>query len=159
MSTTIRPGTADDVDLILQLIRELAAFERAPDAVKATADDLRRDGFGPSPRFESLIAEVDGRPAGFALFFYNYSTWEGRCGVYLEDLFVSPWARGKGVGRALIAAIAARAVDQRCPRLDLSVLHWNPAREVYRRLGFRPLSDWVSYRLEDEALTHLAREG
>lgn len=159
MATKIRPATPADAELILQFIRELAVFEKAPDAVKATAEDLRRDGFGPQPRFESFIAEVEDRPAGFALIFYNYSTWEGSIGIHLEDLFVSPWARNKGVGRALIAAVTARAVEQRCSRLDLSVLQWNPARQVYRGLGFQCLSEWVSYRLEGEALHTLARQG
>ncbi|HOE48905.1 MAG TPA: GNAT family N-acetyltransferase [Polyangiaceae bacterium] len=156
MSITIRPATPDDVEFILQLIRDLATFEKAPDAVKATVEDLLRDGFGPHPRFESLIAQLDDRPAGFALYFYNYSTWEGTTGIHLEDIFVLPWARGHGVGRALIGAVAMRAKERRCPRLDLSVLHWNPAREVYRKLGFVPLSERVSYRLEGEALSQLA---
>lgn len=156
MTTTIRPAVAADAALILQFIRELATFEKAPEAVKATVEDLLRDGFGSQPRFESFLAEVDGRSAGFALFFYNYSTWEGCAGIHLEDLYVSPWARGKGVGRALIEAVSTRAAERRCPRLDLSVLHWNPAREVYRKLGFRALSDWVSYRLEGDALADLA---
>ena len=156
MTTTIRPAVPADAALILQFIRELATFEKAPEAVKATEEDLLRDGFGSQPRFESFIAEVDGRSAGFALFFHNYSTWEGCAGIHLEDLYVSPWARGKGVERALIEAVAARAAERRCPRLDLSVLHWNPAREVYQKLGFRALSDWVSYRLEGDALASLA---
>jgi len=156
MATTVRPATPADAELILQFIRELAVFEKAPDAVKASAEDLRRDGFGPQPRFESFIAEVDDRPAGFALFFHNYSTWEGSIGIHLEDLFVSPWARGKGVGRALVAAVASRALERQCPRLDLSVLQWNPARQVYRNLGFHCMSDWVSYRLEGDALRAVA---
>ncbi len=156
MTTTIRSAAPADAALILQFIRELATFEKAPEAVRATVEDLLRDGFGSQPRFESFIAEVDGSSAGFALFFYNYSTWEGCTGIHLEDLYVSPWARGKGVGRALIEAVATRAAERRCTRLDLAVLHWNPAREVYQKLGFRALSDWVSYRLEGDALADLA---
>lgn len=157
MTTTIRPAVSSDAALILQFIRELATFEKAPEAVKATVEDLLRDGFGPQPRFESFIAEVNGRSAGFALFFYNYSTWEGCAGIHLEDLYVSPWARGKGVGRALLEAVAARAAERHCPRLDLSVLHWNSARDVYQKLGFRALNDWVSYRLEGDAIAALAQ--
>src|SRR3546814_8303151 len=122
------------------MIRELAEFERVPDSVKATEADRLRDGWGPSPGFEALIAELDGGPAGFALYFHNYSTWEGRAGIYLEDLYGAERARGHGIGRKLMAALARLAAERDCRRLDLSVLEWNPARRFYdrseeRRLG------------------------
>src|SRR3546814_17450823 len=117
------------------MIRELAEFEREPDAVKATEADLLRDGWGPSPRFEALIAELDGVPAGFALYFHNYSTWEGRAGIYLEDLYVAERARGHGIGRKLMAALARLAAERDCRRLALRVLEWNPARRFYAGIG------------------------
>src|SRR6266446_2982249 len=116
---TIRPATPADVETILTFIKGLAAFEHEPDAVKTTVDNLRRDGFGEHPKFEVLIAELDGQPVGFALFFPTYSTWEGRPGVYLEDLFVAEYARGQGLGRKLMAALAAIAVARGCRRLEL----------------------------------------
>jgi GNAT superfamily N-acetyltransferase len=154
----VREATADDAGLILALVRELAAFERAgPDAVRATEDDLRREIAGPRPGFECLIAEVDGRPAGFALFFHNFSTWEGRRGIYLEDLFVREGARGLGVGRRLVADLARLALERGCRRLDLWVLHWNPARRFYEGLGLRHMDEWLPYRADREALARLAR--
>jgi len=159
MSTvTIRPAPPNDAAFILEMIRELAAFEREPDAVKATEDDLLRDGWGPAPKFEALIAELEGSPAGFALFFHNYSTWEGRAGIYLEDLYVAERARGHGIGRRLVAALAALAVERDCRRLDLSVLDWNPARRFYERIGLKQMKEWLPYRLTGEALMRLAEE-
>lgn len=159
MSTvTIRPARPDDAAFILEMIHELAAFEREPDAVKATEDDLLRDGWGPAPKFEALIAELEGSPAGFALFFHNYSTWEGRAGIYLEDLYVAERARGHGIGRRLVAALAALAVERDCRRLDLSVLDWNPARRFYERIGLKQMKEWLPYRLTGEALMRLAEE-
>ncbi|WP_029011129.1 GNAT family N-acetyltransferase [Azospirillum halopraeferens] len=157
-AVTVRPATVDDAETIHRFVRELAAFEREPDAVKASVDDFRRDGWGPSPVFEALIAELDGAPAGFALTFRNYSTWEGRHGIFVEDLYVSPEARRYGVGRHLLAAIARRAVEQGCRRVDLNVLDWNPARAFYDRIGFRHLDDWRPYRLEGAALAALAED-
>ena len=129
MSTTIRAATPADVPLILQFIRGLAIYEREPDAVTATEADLLRDGFGPEPYFHCLIAEEDGpdgkRAAGFAFYFFNYSTWTGRPGLYLEDLFVNPEFRGLGIGKALLARVAAIAVEKGCPRLQWEVLDWN----------------------------------
>ena len=156
--TTIRPATPADVETILGFIKGLAAFEKEPDAVKATLDDLRRDGFGKQPKFEVLIAELDGEPVGFALFFPTYSTWEGRPGIYLEDLFVTEHARGQGLGRKLMAALAALAVARGCRRLELSVLHWNPTREFYHHLGMAHMQEWLPYRLAGEALQSLAAE-
>jgi len=156
--TTIRPATPADVETILGFIKGLAAFEREPDAVQATLDDLLRDGFGKQPKFEVLIAELDGEPVGFALFFPTYSTWEGRPGIYLEDLFVTEHARGQGLGRKLMAALAAIAVARGCRRLELSVLHWNPTREFYHHLGMAHMQEWLPYRLAGEALQALAAE-
>ena len=156
--TSVRPATPTDVDAILGWIKDLAAFEGQPDAVKTTQDDLLRDGFGEPPKFEVLIAELDEKPAGFALFFPTYSTWEGRSGIHLEDLFVAEWARGQGLGRKLVVALAAIAVARGCSRLELWVLHWNPAREFYHRLGMKHMEEWLPYRLAGEALQVLATE-
>ncbi len=155
---TVRPATPADVETILTFIKGLAAFEHEPDAVKTTVDNLRRDGFGEHPKFEVLIAELDGQPVGFALFFPTYSTWEGCPGIHLEDIFVLEQMRGHGVGRKLMAALAAIAVARGCARLELSVLHWNPAREFYHRLGMGHLEEWLPYRLSGEALRALAAE-
>jgi GNAT superfamily N-acetyltransferase len=154
----IRFATADDVGLLLQLIRELAAYERAPDAVVATEDDLCRYGFGPERRFEALIAFIDDKPAGFALFFPDFSTWRGRPGLYLEDLYVRDWARRLGVGRRLIARLAAIAIERDWPALRLMVLDWNPARGFYRRLGIEPRSEWLPYGMAGEALRLMASQ-
>jgi len=148
-----------DAPIIVGLIRELAAYEKEPLAnVKATEADILRDGFGPQRRFESLLVEVGGRPAGFSLFFHNYSTWEGRAGIYVEDIFVSEWARGRNIGRRLLAEIAVIAEARGCRRVDLSVLHWNSARAFYERIGFVEMATWRPYRLKDEALASLAAE-
>src|SRR4029077_1782060 len=159
MSTvTLRFATAEDVGLLLQLIRELAAYEKAPGAVVATEEDLRRHGFGSERRFEALLALVDGEPAGFALFFPDFSTWRGRPGLFLEDLYVREWARGRGVGRRLIARLAAIAIQRDWPALRLNVLDWNPAREFYQRLGIEARNAWVPYRATGAALRRLAAE-
>ena len=156
----VRPATPADAPIIVQLIRELAAYEREPLAsVKVIEADILRDGFGPRQRFESLLVEVGSRPAGFALFFHNYSTWEGRAGIYVEDIFVSEWARGRNIGRRLLAEIAAIAEARGFRRVDLSVLHWNPARAFYERIGLVEMSEWRPYRLRGEALAALAAEG
>jgi len=155
---TLRFATAEDAGILLALVRELAIFEKAPDAVLATEADLRRHGFGPEPRFEALLAFVDGRAAGFALFFPNFSTWLGKPGLFLEDIFVSEWARKLGVGRRLMARLAAIAVERGWGRLDFSVLQWNPARGFYHRLGIRHMQEWLPYRAEGDALAALARE-
>jgi len=155
---TVRPATPADAETILTFIKGLAAFEREPEAVKTTVDDLLRDGFGEHPKFEALIAEQDGQPAGFALFFPTYSTWEGRPGIHLEDIFVIERLRGQGIGHKLMAALAALAVARGCARLELSVLQWNPAREFYHRLGMGHLREWLPYRLSGEALRALVAE-
>ena len=157
MSTVIRRATAEDAGQILKFIRALAAFERAPDAVEATEEGLIRDGFGPSPFFQCLIADYDGQPAGFALYFFNYSTWVGRPGIYVEDLIVLPEFRRKGIGRALLKQVAAIAVENGCQRLQWEVLDWNtPAIDFYRELGAEFLDEWRNVRLGIEAIERLA---
>ena len=154
---TIRPATPADVPTILRFIHELALYEREPDAVIATEADLLRDGFGPTPRFWALIAEHDGAPAGFALYFTSYSTWRGHHGIRLEDLYVTPSLRGRGIGKALLVRLAQIAVEQGCPRLEWDVLEWNaPAIAVYERLGASILTEWRIMRIADDALTALA---
>ncbi|HEX6440712.1 MAG TPA: GNAT family N-acetyltransferase [Stellaceae bacterium] len=153
---TIRFATADDVPLLLRLIRALAVFERAPAAVVATEDDLRRHGFGPEPKFEAILAFLDGEPAGCALFHSRFSTWLGRPGLYLEDLYVTEQARGNGVGKRLMARLAAIAVERAWGRIDFHVLDWNPAREFYHRLGMEDLSEWLRYGADESALRRLA---
>jgi len=152
----IRDAAPEDVPAILRMIRELAEFERQPDAVSATEADLLRDGWGPEKRFSCRIAELDGAVAGFALWFHNYSTWEGRAGIYLEDLYVTEAARGHGLGERMIVDLAQLAVREGFRRLDLSVLDWNPARDFYHRLGLQQRSEWLAYRVTGAALLALA---
>ena len=158
----IRWARPDDAAHIVRLIKDLAAFEKEPESsVKMTEADILRDGFGMpsgSPvRFECLIGEKDGDPVGLCLFFHNYSTWEGRAGLYIEELFVSEQLRGSGLGRDLMAAMAAIAVARNCPRIDLSVLHWNPARAFYERQEMHEMDEWRSYRMERDAIAKLAQ--
>lgn len=153
----LRPATPSDAGLILALVRELAEYEREPDAVRATEEDLVRDGFGAEPRFQCVIAEWEGEPAGFALFFYNYSTWEGRAGLYLEDLYVRPPFRKRGIGKALFGHLAGRAVNENLSRLVWQVLDWNrPAIEFYEAIGAHHASVWMTMRLSGEALRRAA---
>jgi GNAT superfamily N-acetyltransferase len=155
----IRPATPADVPTILRFIRELALYEREPDAVVATEADLLRDGWSPTPRFTALIAELDGAPAGFALYFTSYSTWRGHHGIRLEDLYVTPALRGKGIGKALLARIAQIAVAEGCPRVEWDVLDWNaPAIGVYERVGASILTEWRIMRLSGEAIHALAAQ-
>ncbi len=157
MATTIRPAAAEDVPQILEFIRGLAKYEREPDAVTATEADLLRDGFGPNPYYWCLMAEHDGQPAGFAFYFFSYSTWLGRPGLYLEDLFVYPDFRGLGIGKALLKRVAAIAVEKDCPRLGWEVLDWNtPAIEFYSAMGAEFLDTWRNVRVTGEALKRLA---
>jgi GNAT superfamily N-acetyltransferase len=157
MTVSIRIATAHDVPVILAFIRALAEYERAPDAVTATEADLLRDGFGPNPYFQCLIADLDGQPAGFAFYFFDYSTWLGRPGLYLEDIFVHPEFRGKGVGKALLQRVAAIAVEKDCCRLKWEVLDWNtPAIDFYRAMGAEFLDEWRNVRVSGEALLRLA---
>jgi GNAT superfamily N-acetyltransferase len=157
MATVIRKATPADVPQILDFIRALAAYEREPDAVTATEADLLRDGFGPNPIFFCLIAEEDGGAAGFAFYFFSYSTWLGRAGLYLEDLFVHPRFRGLGIGKALLQRVAAIAVEKGCPRLQWEVLDWNtPAIEFYQAMGAEFMDTWRNVRVTGEALQRLA---
>jgi GNAT superfamily N-acetyltransferase len=160
MPATIRTATPEDIPQILAFIRALAAYEREPDAVTATEADLMRDGFGPNPFYFCLIAEIGGRPAGFAFYFFNYSTWMGRPGLYLEDLFVHPEFRGLGIGKALLQKVAAIAVEKNCPRLQWEVLDWNtPAIDFYSAMGAEFLDTWRNVRVSGDALQRLAGSG
>jgi GNAT superfamily N-acetyltransferase len=157
MTLVIRPGEKPDVPVIAELIRGLARFERLEDQVTMTEEKLTRSLFGDRPYAETLIAEDDGKPVGFALFFHNFSTFLGRPGLYLEDLFVLPDGRGKGVGRKLLERLAQVAVERDCGRLEWAVLDWNKdAIRFYERLGARPNEDWTTYRLTGEPLRALA---
>jgi GNAT superfamily N-acetyltransferase len=154
----IRPATSEDIPLILQFIRDLAEYEREPEAAVATAQDLRRDGWGPEPKFRCVLAEWDGHAAGFAFFFYNYSTWQGRPGLYLEDLFVRPQFRGHGIGKALLVHLAQVAMHENCGRFQWQVLDWNtPALDFYKSLGAKVMTEWLTMRVEGEELQKLAR--
>jgi len=154
----IRFATAADCPLLLRLIRELAVYERAPDAVVASEEDLRQHGFGTDPQFEAILAFLDGEPAGVALFHARFSTWLGRPGLYLEDLYVTEKARGCGVGRRLMARLAGIAVERGWGRIDFHVLDWNPAREFYHRLGMAHVGEWLRYGADETALRRLAEE-
>jgi GNAT superfamily N-acetyltransferase len=160
MPLQIRPATESDISQILAFIRELAAYEREPDAVLATEADLLRDGFGPAPRFRCVIAEIDAVAAGFALFFTSYSTWRGHHGIRLEDLYVTPAYRGQGIGKALLQHLAQIAIAEGCPRLEWDVLAWNqPAIDFYHSQGAVILDEWRIMRVADEALESLAASG
>jgi GNAT superfamily N-acetyltransferase len=157
MNIRIESAQERDVPLILELIRGLAEYERMSDQVVATEAGLREALFGPQPSAEVIIAYADDRPAGFALFFHNFSTFLGRRGLYLEDLFVMPEFRGLGIGRRLLTELARIAVERGCGRFEWSVLDWNaPAIEFYKRLGARPLDEWTIFRVTDAALSELA---
>jgi GNAT superfamily N-acetyltransferase len=155
---TIRFAAPEDVGLVLRLIRALAAYEKAPEAVVATEAGLVRHGFGPDRQFEAILAFVDAEPAGLALFHSRFSTWLGQPGMYLEDLYVAEEARGLGVGRRLMARLAAIAVERSWGRIDFQVLDWNPARDFYHRLGMRHLGGWLRYGADGDALRRLAAE-
>jgi GNAT superfamily N-acetyltransferase len=154
----VRFATAEDCALLLRLIRELAVYERAPDAVVASEADLRRHGFGPNPQFEAILAFLDDEPAGAALFHSRFSTWLGRPGMYLEDLYVTEHARGRGVGRRLMARLAAIAVERGWGRIDFQVLDWNPARSFYHRLGMSHVAGWLRYGADEGQLRRLAAQ-
>jgi GNAT superfamily N-acetyltransferase len=159
VTALIRPAEAEDVPIIAELIRELARFEKLEDDVTMTEERLAESLFGQHRYAETLLAEDDGTPVGFALFFHNFSTFLGLPGVYLEDLFVVPEHRGRGIGRALLRRLARVAVERECGRLEWSVLDWNrDAIGFYERLGARPNSEWTVYRLTGEGLTALGRE-
>ncbi|CAG0951416.1 diamine N-acetyltransferase [Phycisphaerales bacterium] len=153
----IRAARPADVPFIVALIRELAEYERAPQEAKATDAMIHDALFGPHPACEALIGEVDGKAEGLALFFHNFSTWTGRRGLYLEDLFVRPSARGKGLGEMLLRKVARIAVERGCPRVEWTVIDWNaPAINFYGKLGAVPLDQWTVHRLSGEALTRVA---
>jgi GNAT superfamily N-acetyltransferase len=159
MTVLVRRSDPRDVGLILQFIRDLADYEKMLDQVEATEDDIRRDLFGENPRCFCDIAEAEGQPVGFALWFYNYSTFRGRAGIYLEDLFVKPEARGLGAGKALLKRLAERCMEYDLGRLEWAVLDWNaPSIEFYDSLGAAEMSDWTVRRLDGEALKRLAEE-
>lgn len=157
MTITIRPATRADLPLIAQLIRDLADYEKLAHEVRFDQASLGEHLFGARPMAEVVIGEVDSTPQGFALFFNNFSTFEGAPGIYLEDLFVRPEARGAGLGKALLEHLAALAVERGCKRLEWSVLDWNaPAIGFYRKLGARPMDEWTVMRVDGTALATLA---
>jgi len=155
---SLRRATREDVPTILWFIRELATYEREPDSVVATETDLLRDGFGETPYFHVLLAEWSGEPAGFAFYFFQYSTWTGTPVLYLEDLFVTPSHRKRGIGLALMRRLAEEAVRANCKRFQWAVLDWNePAIRFYESLGARLLPDWRTARVDGDALEALAK--
>jgi GNAT superfamily N-acetyltransferase len=154
---SIRPAREDEVPLVLQFVRELAEYEHLLHEAVATEERVRRDLFGPRPYAEVVFACLDDEPVGFALFFHNYSTFLGKPGIYLEDLFVRPTARSRGVGKALLGWLAAEAVKRDCGRLEWAVLDWNEtAIRFYRSLGARAMDEWTVFRVDGEALAALA---
>ena len=160
MAITIRKAEKADVGQILVFIQALAEYEREPNAVSATEADLLEHGFGESPYYSCEIAELGGVPAGFALYFYDYSTWLGRPGLYLEDLFVLPEHRGGGVGKALLQRLAAIALEKGCARMKWEVLDWNtPAIDFYHAMGAEIQKEWLNVRLSGDALRRLAVGG
>jgi GNAT superfamily N-acetyltransferase len=154
----IRPAGEGDVPVILALIRGLAEYEKArPEDVPVDEAALRESLFGAQPAAEVLLADVEGETAGFALFFHNFSTWQGRRGLYLEDLFVRPEMRGRGIGQALLRELARIAADRGCARMEWAVLDWNtPAIDFYRNLGAVPMNEWTIFRLTAPAIARLA---
>ena len=157
MSLSIRSATPADISLIGQFIRDLAEYEKLAHEVRFDEAVMAQKLFGPRPFAEVLIGEIDGTPQGFALFFHSFSTFEGRPGIYLEDLFVRPDARGSGLGKALLGKLAALAVERDCARLEWSVLDWNtPAIDFYKALGARPMDEWTVYSVDGYPLTGLA---
>ncbi|MGL5838778.1 MAG: GNAT family N-acetyltransferase [Sphingorhabdus sp.] len=157
MILSIRPATHADLPLIAQFIRDLAEYEKLAHEVRFDEAVLGERLFGPRPYAEVLIGEIDGSPQGFALFFHNFSTFEGKPGVYLEDLFVRPEARGSGLGKALLKRLAQIAVERDCARLEWWVLDWNePSIAFYKSLGAKPMDEWTVYRVDDAALAELA---
>lgn len=156
----IRPASVADVPLIIRFIRELAEYEKAPEEAVATEQQLEQALFCDCPRVYSVICEVDGNPAGFALYFYSFSTWLGRHGLFLEDLYVTPDRRGAGAGKALLKHLARQAVQEGCGRLEWNVLDWNqPAIDFYEAFGALPQSEWIGYRLTGAALSAFAGSG
>ncbi|NMH59391.1 GNAT family N-acetyltransferase [Alteromonas ponticola] len=158
MTLFIRPATANDAILVHQFITELAIYEKAEDEVEASVDDIKRSLFSETATAHCVICEDDEMPVGFAVFFYNYSTWQGKNGVYLEDLYVTPDARGKGAGKALLKYLAKHAVDNNCGRFEWSVLDWNkPAIDFYESFGAKAKDEWLGYRLSGKELIAFAK--
>ncbi|WP_250460237.1 GNAT family N-acetyltransferase [Microbulbifer litoralis] len=154
---SIRAAVVEDVALILRFVRELAIYEKAEHEVRATEQMIAESIFGDGSSTRALICERGGEPIGFAVYFFNYSTWLGKNGLYLEDLYVTPGARGCGAGRALLKRLAQIAVERDCGRFEWSVLDWNrPAIDFYESLGAKPQSEWIGYRLAGQALRDLA---
>jgi GNAT superfamily N-acetyltransferase len=159
MTLEIRPAAPPDVPVVADLIRQLARYEKLEQDITMTEDLLAAGLFGPRPYAEAVLAETDGQAIGFALFFHNFSTFLARPGIYLEDLFVVPEQRGRGIGRALLTHLAKLAVERGCGRLEWAVLNWNrDAIGFYESLGARPNSEWTVYRLTGESLRRLGRE-
>jgi GNAT superfamily N-acetyltransferase len=153
----IRDAVAADIPIVLQLIRDLATYERAPNDVVATEENLHEVLFGAEPAAKVVIAFENTEPVGFAVYFFNFSTWLGRPGLYLEDLFVKPDMRGRGYGRALLVHLAKIACDRNCGRMEWAVLNWNePAIEFYKTIGAVPLEEWRVFRLTSDAISRLA---
>jgi GNAT superfamily N-acetyltransferase len=156
----IRMAGPEDVETIAALVRELAIYEKLEQHANATPEDFRQHLFSPRPAAEAALAEVNGQAVGFALWFSTFSTFRGQPGLYLEDIFVKPACRGRGIGKALLAAVAAKAVERDCGRLEWSVLDWNaPAIGFYRSLGARSMDEWTVYRIDEEPLRRLAERG
>jgi GNAT superfamily N-acetyltransferase len=154
----LRPATREDAATIVQLIRELADYEKEPQAAVATEADILRDGFGERPFFRVVLAEWEDEAVGFAFYFFNYSTWQGRPGLYLEDLFVRPSHRGRGIGKALLVHLAGIALSENCGRFVWQVLDWNePAIGFYESLGARVMREWLTMRVQGQDLERLAR--
>ena len=152
----VRDAVPDAVGQVVDLVRQLARYERSEDAVQATEEDLRRALFCTSPQVFALVAEAEGKVIGIAVYFVSFSTWTGRHGLYLEDLFVVPEHRSRGVGRALLGSLAARALDRGCARVEWAVLDWNqPAIDFYRSLGAIANDDWTTFRLSGAALAEV----
>ncbi|MCP3943098.1 MAG: GNAT family N-acetyltransferase [Desulfobacteraceae bacterium] len=153
----ISKATVDDAALILKFVTELATYEKAEHEVVATESDIKNSLFGESPTTQAVICHVDGKPIGFAVYFFNYSTWLGKNGLYLEDLYVSPENRGTGAGKALLKHLAQIALENGCGRFEWNVLDWNePAISFYQSIGAKPQNEWVGYRLAGKALVAFA---